>query len=139
MTTTTHTFEKSISYDREIREFKATLDGNYIGHFGSYHEAELALDEVAYNLVVDGQCATATELDGGASVEEIAADHAACPTCEGEGRIPAGGWGDQAGGYAQTCPDCEGAGCSTCDGTPLTEDEIAAYTALAAHERKEHR
>ena len=137
--TTATSFTKEIAYDRETRDFRATLDGNYIGHFGSYHEAELALDQVAYNLVMDGQCATATELDGGASVEEIAADHAACPTCEGEGRIPAGGWGDQAGGYAQTCPDCEGAGCSTCDGTPLTEDEIAAYTALAAHERKEHR
>ena len=123
--TTATSFTKEIAYDRETRDFRATLDGNYIGHFDSYYEAEVALDEVAYNLVMDGQCATA--------------DRAACPTCEGEGRIPAGGWGDQAGGYAQTCPDCEGAGCSTCDGTPLTEDEIAAYTALAAHERKEHR
>lgn len=112
--TTATSFTKEIAYDRETRDFRATLDGNYIGHFDSYYEAEVALDEVAYNLVIDGQCATATELDGGASVEEIAADHAACP-------------------------DCEGAGCSTCDGTPLTEDEIAAYTALAAHERKEHR
>jgi hypothetical protein len=75
---------------------------------------EVALDQVAYDMLMDGQCATATELDGGSDIDTIAADHAACP-------------------------DCESAGCSTCDGTPLTEDEIAAYTALAAHERKEHR
>jgi len=114
MTSTTATFEKTISYDRDAREFKAELDGNYIGHFSSYYEAEVALDLVAYDMLMDGQCTTATELDGGSDIDTIAADHAACP-------------------------DCEGAGCSTCDGTPLTEDEIAAYTALAAHERKEHR
>ncbi len=28
-----------------------------------------------------------------------------------------------------TCPDCEGAGCSTCDGSPLTDDEVAEQTA----------
>jgi hypothetical protein len=98
--TTATSFTKEIAYDRETRDFRATLDGNYIGHFGSYYEAEVALDQVAYDMLMDGQCATVAELDGGSSPA------AACPTCEGEGRIPAGGWGDQAGGYAQTCPDC---------------------------------
>ena len=80
----TTTFEKSISYDRETHDFKATLDGNYIGHFNSYHEAEVALDQVAYDLLVDGQCATATELDAGSDVDAIAAD-----TLEMRGEAPA--------------------------------------------------
>ena len=31
-----------------------------------------------------------------------------CPGCAGEGWLPAGGWGDQGGGWVQTCPDCDG-------------------------------
>lgn len=75
---TTTTFLKEITYDRASGDFRATLDGNFIGFYGSYHEAECALDEVAYNLVMDGQCATATALDAGSSTEEIAADYAPC-------------------------------------------------------------
>jgi hypothetical protein len=33
-----------------------------------------------------------------------------CETCGGEGRLPAYGYGDQAGGYAETCEDCKGKG-----------------------------
>lgn len=33
-----------------------------------------------------------------------------CPSCQGEGRIPAYGTGDQAGGYADTCQECKGTG-----------------------------
>jgi hypothetical protein len=67
--TTATSFTKEISYDRETRDFRATLDGNYIGHFDSYYEAEVALDQVAYDMLMDGQCTT----------------HAACPDCEGAG------------------------------------------------------
>lgn len=63
--TTTDTFQKEIRYDRETRDFCATLDGNCIGYFASRHEAEVALDQVAYDLLVAGQTRTATELDGG--------------------------------------------------------------------------
>jgi len=64
--TTTTTFEKSIAYDRASKDYKATLDGNLIGYFGSYHAAEEALDDVAYDMLIHGDCATATELDAGA-------------------------------------------------------------------------
>ena len=65
--TTIHTLERSIEYDRETRDFRATLDGNYIGHFSSYHAAEVALDTVALDLIKDGMCLTATQLDGAQS------------------------------------------------------------------------
>ena len=113
-TDTIPTIEREIKYSRQDRDYACYINGQYIGSRANYSEAETLCDQVAYDLIADGLCATATELDGGSDIDTIAADHAACP-------------------------DCEGAGCSTCDGTPLTEDEIAAYTALAAHERKEHR
>lgn len=54
----------------------------------------------------------------------------ACATCDGEGRIPADGSGDQAGGWAETCPDCEGKGMRVSppidplpDDFPGTDDE----------------
>ena len=49
-----------------------------------------------------------------------------CETCNGEHRIPAGGWGDQAGGWAETCPDCDGHSarqrCLLCGGDHSAED-----------------
>ncbi len=56
---TNTTFDKSIRYDRATGDFAAYLDDNYIGHFATYHDAEVALDQVAYDLLMDGQCATA--------------------------------------------------------------------------------
>lgn len=67
--TTTDTFQKEIRYDRETRDFCATLDGNCIGYFASRHEAEVALDQVAYDLLMAGQTRTATELDGGSDAD----------------------------------------------------------------------
>lgn len=63
-------FDKSISYDRDAREFRATLDGNFIGYFGSYHAAEIALDQVAYDLLADGLAYTAAELDSSGNPPE---------------------------------------------------------------------
>lgn len=66
--TTATSFTKEIAYDRETRDFRATLDGNYIGHFDSYYEAEVALDQVAYDMLMDGQCdaeCTACNTHGG--------------------------------------------------------------------------
>ncbi len=77
MTTTTDTFRKEIAYDRETRDFRATLDGNYIGHFANYSEAEVALDAVAYDLLMDGQALTATDLDGGSDADQVAEEVAA--------------------------------------------------------------
>ena len=57
--TTNDTFRKEIRYDRATGDYRAELDGNYIGHFATYHDAEVALDQVAYDLLMDGQCVTA--------------------------------------------------------------------------------
>jgi len=65
--TTIHTFERSIEYDRETRDYRATLDGDYIGHFSTFHAAEVMLDRVAFDLIADGMCLTATQLDGAQS------------------------------------------------------------------------
>lgn len=56
---------KEIVYDKFTRDFRATLDGNLIGFYGSYLEAENALDAAALDLLMDGMTATATALDGG--------------------------------------------------------------------------
>lgn len=88
--TTATSFTKEIAYDRETRDFRATLDGNYIGHFDSYYEAEVALDQVAYDMLMDGQCTTATELDGGSDIDTIAADHVVvAPTVRARAARPA--------------------------------------------------
>ena len=50
MTTTATTFDKSIRYDRETRDFAARLNGEYIGSFSTHAAAEAALDQVAQAL-----------------------------------------------------------------------------------------
>ena len=57
------TFEKSIQYERETRDYRAELDGQLIGFFGSYHAAEVELNRVVYERLIDGDCATAAEMD----------------------------------------------------------------------------
>ena len=59
--TTTTTFEKSIRYDRETRDYRAELDGQLIGFYPSYHAAEVALDQVAYDRLMDEQAVVADE------------------------------------------------------------------------------
>lgn len=39
---------KRIEYDRATRDYAAYLDGEFIGYFGSYHAAEVALDKLVY-------------------------------------------------------------------------------------------
>ena len=76
MTTTTDTITREIKYSRQDRDYACYVEGQYIGSRANYSDAETLCDQVAYDLIADGQCATATELDGGASVEAIAADYA---------------------------------------------------------------
>lgn len=70
--TSTTTFEKSIRYDRETRDYRATLDDNLIGYFATYHDAEVALDQVAYDQLMDGIALTGAEPDGGSDVDAMA-------------------------------------------------------------------
>ena len=190
MTTTDATYRKEIVFDRTSRDYAMRLDGELVGYARSYSEAEIALDELVFELLSSGATATATQLDGDSDVDECAAEvvgmlvevahtdaaHTSapdcscdecmrgcyaylntlpslvnpetlvmradepaqqaacvaemrapiCETCNGERRIPAGGWGDQAGGWAETCPDCGGHSarqrCLLCGGDHSAED-----------------
>lgn len=70
-TTAPATFAKHIGYDRLTKDYAAYLDGQVIGFFATHHEAEVALDQVAHDMLTSGDCATATDLDGG--LDELAA------------------------------------------------------------------
>ena len=74
---TTTAFEKSIAYDRETRDFAARLNGEYIGSFSTHAAAEAALDQVAYDQLMDGVALTAAELDGGSDADTMAEEVAA--------------------------------------------------------------
>jgi len=70
--TTATSFTKEIAYDRETRDFRATLDGNYIGHFDSYYEAEVALDEAVVDPVEAVEAAEVEfEADAVAALEVV--------------------------------------------------------------------
>ena len=82
---TTATFEKSIAYDRETRDFAARLNGELIGYFGNYSDAENALDQVAYDQLMDGVALTAAELDGGSDADTMAEEVAAAVVAHNPG------------------------------------------------------
>ena len=69
---TTATFDKSIRYDRTTGDFAAHLNGELIGYFGKYSDAENALDQVAYDQLADG-----VALDGGSDGDVMAVEVAA--------------------------------------------------------------
>lgn len=68
MTTTDATYRKEIVFDRETRDFAMYLDGELVGYARTYHEAEVTLDELVFELLSSGATATATQLDGGSDV-----------------------------------------------------------------------
>ena len=45
------TYEKSISYDRETRDYAMYLDGELVGFARNHHEAEVTLDQLVFELV----------------------------------------------------------------------------------------
>ena len=87
---TTATFEKSIAYDRETRDFAARLNGEYIGSFSTHAAAEAALDQVAYDQLMDGVALTAAELDGGSDADTMAEEVAAAVEAPAAAVNPAG-------------------------------------------------
>ena len=46
--------ERTISYDRTTRDFRAEVDGILIGFFGSYHAAEVACDAYVFDTLTKG-------------------------------------------------------------------------------------
>ena len=82
-TDTIPTIEREIKYSRQDRDYACYVNGQYIGSRANYSEAETLCDQVAYDLIADGQCATATELDGGSEPDAMVADHAVvAPACD---------------------------------------------------------
>ena len=73
--TNSTTFEKSIRYDRITRDYRAELDGQLIGYYPSYHAAEVALDQVAYDLLADETALAADQAaQAGAEPDVMTAD-----------------------------------------------------------------
>lgn len=65
-------YVKDISYDREARDYAYYLDGELMGFARTYHEAEVTLDQLVYELLM----------------AQPAPDEKICPTCGGEGDCP---------------------------------------------------
>jgi hypothetical protein len=55
--TTTATYRKEICYDRETRDFAMYLNGELVGYAATYHEAEMALDQLVYARMTRGVAA----------------------------------------------------------------------------------
>ena len=76
----TTTYRKEICYDRETRDFAMYLDGELIGFARTYHEAEITLDQLVFELMSHGATATASALDGGASADAPKIARASTPS-----------------------------------------------------------
>lgn len=44
-------YRKEIVYDRETRDYAMYLDGELVGFARTYHEAEVTLDQLVYELL----------------------------------------------------------------------------------------
>lgn len=44
-------YRREIVYDRETRDYAMYLDGELVGFARTYHEAEVALDQLVFELV----------------------------------------------------------------------------------------
>lgn len=44
-------FTREIKYDRLTKDYKMTLDGEFVGYAASYHAAEVELDQLVFDLL----------------------------------------------------------------------------------------
>ena len=70
---------KYTRYNRETMDYDAFFDGQYLGSRESMDEVRDLVNEHVYDLERSGMMYTATQLDAGSSVEEIAADVESAP------------------------------------------------------------
>ena len=54
-------YRKEIVYDRETRDYAMYLDGELVGFARTYHEAEITLDQLVFELMSGAAMAAATE------------------------------------------------------------------------------
>lgn len=45
-------FEKSIKYDRETRDYRMELNGEFVGYARTYQEAEVTLDQLVFDALI---------------------------------------------------------------------------------------
>ena len=57
----TNTPERKIKYNRESRDYDLFLDGRYVGSAATYHEAEVTLDQLVFELLSSGVQPIGTE------------------------------------------------------------------------------
>ena len=75
MTTTDATeISREIKYSRTTRDYDCYVNGQYVGSARNYSEGEALCDQVAFDLIADGQCLTAAQLDGGSDPDDCAVD-----------------------------------------------------------------
>lgn len=44
-------YKREIVYDRETRDYAMYIDGELVGYARTYHEAEITLDELVFELI----------------------------------------------------------------------------------------
>jgi len=103
-------YVKDISYDRETRDYAMRLDGELVGFARTHYEAEVALDQIVYELlhaqpylfsdtcpscgdplpIGARLCAACSDDEPSPIVNEIPQYSISdrCPTCGGEGDCP---------------------------------------------------
>jgi len=87
--TTIPAYAKSISYDRETRDYAMYLDGELIGFARTYHAGEVTLDQLVFELLA-GEASSAT-------TQAVDAGHPCTPSADaldpvsrsGAGSVPA--------------------------------------------------
>lgn len=88
MTTTSDA--KRITFNRETKDYDATFDGRYIGSFANHHQAEVALNDYALDLIEQGLVDDMQVLARPAEAVEVV-------------EVPAADWGAYANGSIDTC------------------------------------
>lgn len=111
----TTTYEKSIEYDPESKDFRMMLDGELVGFGRTYHEAETTLDRLVFELISDTYFSSPTPKPP------------SCPSCGDAVREP---------GTCAACQETDGqittfTRCLTCQ--KLTEDVVCPDCQITTH------
>lgn len=54
-------YKKEIAYDRETRDYAMYLDGELVGFARNYHDAEVTLDQLVFELMGHNHAPESTE------------------------------------------------------------------------------
>lgn len=111
----TTTYEKSIEYDPESKDFRMMLDGELVGFGRTYHEAETTLDRLVFELI------------SGTYFSSPTPKPPSCPSCGDAVREP---------GTCAACQETDGqittfTRCLTCQ--KLTEDVVCPDCQITTH------